>query len=103
MKIDNITTNKFLNSIEDLINIPFLPTFIPFSIMFKGAKLMEKIIYEETISGLDKKKLLSYLISNRVLIESFTDDEIKNYYKYFKNIKRERTYKSFKDLIFNRK
>lgn len=62
----------------------FIPISLPLSIMFFGVRKMKKIIYEDTIKDLDKRDLFTYLIEDRIFIESLSDENIKHYYKCFK-------------------
>lgn len=77
-----------MNNVEDFISSLscFVPLELIFFVMRKGAKIMRKSFYESKLKSLDKKDLFDYLVSDRIFMESFTDEDLKKYYKYLKDI-----------------
>ena len=77
-----------MNNVEDFISSLscFVPLELVFFVMRKGAKIMRKLFYESKLKSLDKKDLFDYLVSDRIFMESFTNEDLKKYYKYLKDI-----------------
>lgn len=97
MKLENNLINNFNNVIDTLCSV--LPLAMPFTLMSIGGRLMKKQIYEEKLRDINKKDLFSYLISSRVFVDSLTDDEIKGYYKIFKNYYKDRKRENIKQCF----
>lgn len=70
---------------------------VPMSYTFMGNKKSLGYIegvHEEDVSNI---YIFEYFLSNNDFIESLTDDDIKNYFKYFKKLR----YQRFKKTIIN--
>ena len=94
-----------MNNVEDFISSLscFVPLELVFFVMRKGAKIMRKLFYESKLKSLDKKDLFDYLVSDRIFMESFTNEDLKKYYKYLKDIYKHRKINIIKNfLMFKR-
>jgi len=89
--------DSFISVLEDFC--PIIPILPALTIMNVGLRRMRKVIYENAIGDLDKKGLLNYLVSDRLLIESLSYEEIKDYYKYFRQLYKTRKYNNIKPYL----
>lgn len=60
---------------------------------------MRKLFYESKLKSLDKKDLFDYLVSDRIFMESFTNEDLKKYYKYLKDIYNHRKINRIKNFL----
>ena len=60
---------------------------------------MRKSFYESKLKSLDKKDLFDYLVSDRIFMESFTNEDLKKYYKYLKDIYNHRKINRIKNFL----
>ena len=90
-----------MNNVEDFISSLscFVPLELVFFVMRKGAKIMRKLFYESKLKALDKKDLFDYLVSDRIFMESFTNEDLKKYYKYLKDIYNHRKINRIKNFL----
>ena len=90
-----------MNNVEDFISSLscFVPLELTFFVMRKGAKIMRKLFYESKLKSLDKKDLFDYLVSDRIFMESFTNEDLKKYYKYLKDIYNHRKINRIKNFL----
>ena len=90
-----------MNNVEDFISSLscFVPLELVFFVMSKGAKIMRKLFYESKLKSLDKKDLFDYLVSDRIFMESFTNEDLKKYYKYLKDIYNHRKINRIKNFL----
>ena len=90
-----------MNNVEDFISS--LSCFVPLELVFfvkrKGAKIMRKLFYESKLKSLDKKDLFDYLVSDRIFMESFTNEDLNKYYKYLKDIYNHRKINRIKNFL----
>lgn len=100
--MDKLFDEKLIsNAISSMVELSgILSISIPISFMFMGVKNMKKIVYEETIKGLNKKDLLDYLVQNRIFIGSLSDEDIKYYFKTFKLFRRQRLKRRIKQFFY---
>lgn len=99
---------NFINTFDSLSGLIPFTTLFPISLFYfrKGLKMLKKIVYEEKLKDIDRKDLFNYLIQNRIFIESLSDEDIKEYYKYLKNVYKQRVLfkiKSFLHINKNKK
>ena len=90
-----------MNNVEDFISSLscFVPLELVFFVMRKGAKIMRKLFYESKLKSLDKKDLFDYLVSDRIFMEGFTNEDLKKYYKYLKDIYNHRKINRIKNFL----
>ena len=90
-----------MDNVEDFISSLscFVPLELIFFVMRKGAKIMRKSFYESKLKSLDKKDLFDYLVSDRIFMESFTNEDLKKYYKYLKDIYNHRKINRIKNFL----
>ena len=60
---------------------------------------MRKLFYESKLKSLDKEDLFDYLVSDRIFMESFTNEDLKKYYKYLKDIYNHRKINRIKNFL----
>ncbi len=96
------------NDIENLLYS--LNNLLPFSSNYVlsylgvnlGLKTFKKIIdnfYEDKLKDINKKDLFGYLISNRLFVESLSDNEIKEYYIILKKLYKLRIRKKIRNFF----
>ena len=59
-------------------------------------KYFEDIFEEKNI---DKKELFSYLIEDRIFVDSLSDDDLNKYYKYLKGCYKNRIIEKIKSFL----
>lgn len=90
---------------EREVDLNFLCLLQPLSLslmMFKrGLKFMKNKYFEDIIvkENINKKDLFSYLIENRIFIDSLSNDELKKYYRYLKSCYKNRIIEKIKSFF----
>lgn len=67
----------------------------------KGLQIMKKEYFENILKekNINKKELFSYLIEDRIFIESLPNNDLKKYYKYLKSCYKNRFIEKFKSFL----
>ena len=67
----------------------------------KGLHVMKKKYFEDILKekNINKKELFSYLIEDRIFIDSLSNDDLKKYYRYLKSCYKNRIIEKFKSFL----
>lgn len=67
----------------------------------KGLQIMKKEYFEDIFKekNIEKKDLFSYLIEDRIFIDSLSNDDLKKYYKYLKSCYKNRIIEKLKSFL----
>lgn len=67
----------------------------------KGLQIMKKEYFEDIFKekNIEKKELFSYLIEDRIFIDSLSNDDLKKYYKYLKSCYKNRIIEKLKSFL----
>lgn len=90
---------------KEEVDLNFLCLLHPLSLSLmmlkKGLTIMKKQYFEDIIvkENINKKELFSYLIENRIFIDSLSNDELKKYYRYLKGCYKNRIIKKIKSFF----